>query len=467
MGGIHLFYRWLIAPKSDNEDRARSERILNILLVASVLLTGIAASLASLDALQRGEAYRGVPLWSAWALCAFFVTLLLLSRKGSPRVASYLLLIAYLIVLAYATATWGTDLPWSLLAYPVVITMASVLLGTRASLVVTAVICAYLIFVSYLHVHGIWTPKRYWRTEMTSLSDTFVSVVLLLTITLVAWLSNRELERSLARTRRSEKALLEERDALEVRVEERTRELQVLQMEKMAQQNKFIEFGRLSAGFFHDLVTPLNAVSLHLEGLKRESPPGEVVDASQHIEQALHTAGRVERFLQEIRKRLAHQKTEEDFSLVEEAQSVLRTLEHKARKAAVELVLTAPETLRVHSCASIFSQLLANLVTNAIDSYDGVTLAPSLRTVHITLEEKGPEIILEVRDHGSGISPDVQEIMFRPFFTTKSPEKGTGIGLTVVQHIVERDLKGSLVVEQPEDGGTRIIVRFPRPAPPT
>ncbi|MEN9557790.1 MAG: hypothetical protein RL141_159 [Candidatus Parcubacteria bacterium] len=463
--GVHLLYRALIAPRAAEEDTRRREWILNTLLTISILLSG-GLTISAVFQWLTMPTYQGAPIWAIGGVCATFVALLIASRRGAMRPASFILLGMYALPVGYTAYRWGTDLPYVLIAYALVITMASVLISTRTSLVVTALIGLYVMGLSFLQTRGIVQPLRYWYELPFSLADAGVGVALMVAVALVAWISNREIDRSLTRARTSERDLLRERDLLEERVEERTREVKRLQMEQLSQQYRFIEFGRLSSGFFHDLITPLNVVSLHLERLKN-TPGGCVEEATAHVEHALGTAKHVETFLQDIRRHLRHQELKESFSFSEEIQRAVRMLTHKAKKAGVDFILDVPEIPPIHTNPTKCNQLLVNILSNAIDAYADISQTTGCpRAIHLMLSEEHGEITLVARDWGCGVAAEHRPRMFEAFFTTKGPEKGTGIGLTIVKDIVENTLGGQVTVEHPHDGGVQFVIRFPRPLPP-
>ena len=99
----------------------------------------------------------------------------------------------------------------------------------------------------------------------------------------VAWLSNTEIEKALHRALGSERDLAKERDSLEIKVAERTQELQQAQTEQLIQQYRFIAFGRIAAGLFHDLASPLTSVSLNLENIREESESDSVMEARRGV----------------------------------------------------------------------------------------------------------------------------------------------------------------------------------------
>ena len=99
-------------------------------------------------------------------------------------------------------------------------------------------------------------------------------------------------------------------------------------------------------------------------------------------------------------------------------------------------------------------QVVANLFINALQALtDGGTIA--IRTVR-----SGDGISLTVSDTGCGMTPEVKDKIFIPFFTTKEPHEGTGLGLSVVMDIV-KGLGGSIHVDSEPGIGTCVEVKLP------
>lgn len=104
----------------------------------------------------------------------------------------------------------------------------------------------------------------------------------------------------------------------------------------------------------------------------------------------------------------------------------------KLKGVAVSVEITAPE-LKLHCHPSAVSQVLLNLLSNAIDA---VEILPE-KWVKVSAREIENQIEITVTDSGTGISPKVFSKLFQPFFTTKEIGKGTGIGLGISKKIVE------------------------------
>lgn len=338
---------------------------------------------------------------------------------------------------------WGIELTSEILFYVLIIIISGILINTRFAFIATGVILLTVIITGYLQSINIISANRYWRTTTFKASDILMMTVMFVIIATVSWLSNREIERSLARARKSEAELQKERDLLEMKVEERTKELKKLEGEKIMHLYRFAEFGRLSAGLFHDLINPLNAVSLSIERLK-------VNDDS--VNKALTAAKKMENLVVAVRKQLSRQENKNLFSLNKEIQDVIDVLSYKARKNNVEIRFSHESDVSFLGNAIRFNQAVLNLIVNAIDSYLPENLEDSReKAVDVVLNEKGNDIVLSVKDFGAGISRDNLQKIFEPFFTTK--DYGVGIGLSMAKQITEKDFYGKLIVESNTEAG--------------
>jgi len=121
-----------------------------------------------------------------------------------------------------------------------------------------------------------------------------------------------------------------------------------------------------------------------------------------------------------------------------------------------EVDIDIPTSLMVRCPALYLSQVLGNLVNNALDALQE---AP-VRKLSVKATEGPDDITLSLSDTGSGINPKDRDEIFDPFFSTKSGE-GTGIGLSIVKRIIDL-CGGRISVESVPGSGTTMIVAFPR-----
>ncbi len=387
-----------LSPKSPDEDVRRGEFILNVLLLSTLALFAAAIMISVFASLYRpaSHAQSSLPLLFLGGTLLFLCFLYFLSRRGFYQLSAHLFILLFFALSVFMGLKWGVDVNASILLYALSVVMAGVLLGARSAFLLTILIAASMTISGYLEMSGVIHINDYWRTEPWSESDTLMTAVVFLSVAAVSWLFGREMEKSLARARLSESLLKEERDALEITVTERTRELREAQTEKISQLYRFAEFGRLSSGLFHDLLNPLSAVSLNVE--------------KGDLERALSAAKKMEHFILAVRRQMAKKKESGIFSLRESTEQVLDILSYKAQKAHARISLSAPEDLRIAGEEIKWNQVAMNLITNAIDAREETG-----GKITIRLESREDKIVFSVADDGSGIPAGKNHVQERGF----------------------------------------------------
>lgn len=451
---VHFLYEKFIKPKSKNEDHKRREFILNILLLCSILLYVFGFLISAYCTLiknQNNEQNNIIIL----LILLFFITLYLISRLKSYIPAAYLFVTIFLIPIFYAAYNWGVDLPAVLLFSVLLIIMSSILINTRFSFFITLTISVVFIYLTNLQFQNTIMVNRAWKNEkMIEPENTIVYAIILLIIATISWLSNREIEKSLERARLSEAALKKERDFLEIRVDERTKELQKIQLEKIAEMSRLAEFGRLSSGLFHDLVNPLTALSFNLEKIK-QTRNYQFKEIEDDLNRAFSVTQKIREFISSIKKQFNHEENKELFSLNHEINDVLQVLTYRARKNNININFEPMEEIELFGDAIKFNQVILNIISNAIEAYP---LNNFIKNIDVTLFNNENYIVLHVKDYGQGVSKDIENEIFKAFFTTK--KNGTGVGLSLVKNIVEKDFNGEINFKNNENQGATFIIKF-------
>jgi len=122
-----------------------------------------------------------------------------------------------------------------------------------------------------------------------------------------------------------------------------------------------------------------------------------------------------------------------------------------------------PDLPAITAVSDHITQILMNLLINAVDAFDGMTV-PGARTIRVTTQAVGNEIHLSVTDNGRGITPDVLAKAFEESFTTKPAGQGRGIGLFVCKSLIEKG-GGRIELASDPGEGTTATVRMPLAAP--
>lgn len=226
----------------------------------------------------------------------------------------------------------------------------------------------------------------------------------------------------------------------------------VLHAEKLA------AMGQIASGLAHELTTPLTvilgSVDIALDRLKKEGSPVRQLEVIR--QQTLRCNELVRKLLMQSRKEDAPQQV---FPLEEAVESVLSLLETQARlhKVTVKRDLS-PVPLLVSGQKEQIEQVVINLSNNALDAMPkGGTL--TVGTASVT-EEGRAFARIRVADTGTGIPPEARDKIFAPFFTTKDPGKGTGLGLWLAQEITFKH-GGNITFSTQEGKGTVFFVTLP------
>lgn len=458
-------FNYLTAPRSEGINEAQREYILNVLLLGASLVAFVAF-------LNNFFAYH----WhiqtadSIHPLATFFIflllsSLLILSRRGHYKAATNLVIIIFTLPTIYTVFIWGVDVPQALITFAAIIVMSGILASARFTLFISFIISFILLALSFLQNYGLYYPSSDWRKQPNTLGDTVLLVATLAIIVAVSRLFNQEIEKALKRATSSEKALKKERDLLEIKVEVRTRKLREIQNEKIAQIYRFAEFGRLASGLFHDLAGPINLVSLNLEKLSPRnlgSTKKGLAEARVALYRAVNGIKVLENFVQSARRQLQNRKITRRFSVKKEILETIKVFDHRQKESGVKVVFTPRVNAWLYGNPLRFSQLVTNLLSNAIDAYEGIIKKDQKREINISLEKKARTLRLEITDRGQGIAKENLKKIFDPFFSTKPFKKGTGIGLLICKDVVEKDFKGKILVESRLGQGTTFTVEIPR-----
>ncbi len=137
----------------------------------------------------------------------------------------------------------------------------------------------------------------------------------------------------------------------------------------------------------------------------------------------------------------------------------LEMIQGRIRRRGVELVQSHQDPRRVVCVASQISQVILNLLVNAVQAIEATDLEHGGR-IEVSSRTEGDDLVVEIADDGSGIDPESLPRLFDPFFTTKPVGEGTGLGLSISHGIVTGH-GGRIEVESEPGRGTRFRIFLP------
>lgn len=227
-------------------------------------------------------------------------------------------------------------------------------------------------------------------------------------------------------------------------------------IEKFNQLYLFAEFGKMTSGLFHDLISPLTALLLQIEELKTQYKHPKKIQLL--VDEAFNTTKQLQTFLKNVRKQIQNQEERQKFELGSEIGQALRVLSYRFKKNHIQVRLDLDQTSFIWGNPIRFHQIIINLLSNAIDAYQGTT---GPRFIDISLKKKKNIWRLEVCDYGKGIKEKDKKYIFQPLFTTKESWAGIGLGLCLVKYKIEKEFLGTISVKNSKPKGTTFVVELP------
>lgn len=331
----------------------------------------------------------------------------------------------------------------------------------------------------------------------------------------------RKLTKSLAQQNQLLKQEIQDRIAVEVRlqklteelekrVEERTSELTQTMYDlqkaqvQLIQKEKMSTLGQLVAGVAHEINNPINFIAanlthaekyiqdllghLHLYQQKFPEPGEEIETNAQEID--------LDFLLEDLPSLVVSMQTGTDrinqisvslrifsrsdttakvaVNIHEGIDSTLMILKHRLKanenRPAIEVIKEYGDLPLVECYAGQLNQVFMNLLSNAIDAFDEYSqsysytemeLNPNTIIISTEANEKEDQMLIRIHDNGPGMLPEAQAHLFEPLFTTKPLGKGTGLGLSISHQIVVEKHGGQLTCNSVSGKGVEFVIALP------
>jgi len=239
--------------------------------------------------------------------------------------------------------------------------------------------------------------------------------------------------------------ILKETVHLEV---EKNREQQLL----LLQQSRLAQMGEMIAMIAHQWRQPLNNLSLVnqllISNYNREKLDDNVIEnfkinSKKQIDQMSTTIDDFRNFFQVIKKK-------EPFSLTTLVKDMLNITKSIYATHGIHIKFHSLHDYIVYGYSNELGQAILNIINNAKDAL--IDLDIKDKHIIITIVQKENNTLLSISDNAGGISQDIIEKMYDPYFSTKTQKNGTGLGLYMAKIIIEDKLKGKIKFHNTENG---------------
>lgn len=443
--------------KKDNIDRERQGKIMDslIIMVIIIIVMAILTIFYRMEIIKE-YAYQKDTILKFFLIPAliFFSALLCLSKKGYKRYVLHLFPAALLISAIYFECHWGVNSVTGILLFILAIAISEIIINNLVAIISAIFSSLLLITANQLQKTKIIPTNQLLGKNHFNYSDIILLIIVFFIIITISWILNNELKKS-------KKELEKERDSLETKITEKTKELKDIQAKEIARVYRFAEFGKLSSGLFHDLVNPLTTVMLNINKIKDDGQNNHHFDLIRpDIEQIIKASKKMRQFINSVRKQIDSQEKKEIFSLNKEIIDSISILNHKALKNQIAIFFKTSEKILIKGDPIKFSQIITNLISNALDALEN-NQTNRQKEIIISLKKQEKIIILSVSDNGPGVPENIRKSIFQPFFTTKSNQGGLGLGLPLIKKIIEENFLGQISFSSDLNKKTSFLVTIP------
>lgn len=235
------------------------------------------------------------------------------------------------------------------------------------------------------------------------------------------------------------------RDLTELKIKEQ----QIQHSERLA------TVGHMAAGVAHEVGNPLTAISSLVQICQRKTEDPFIQEQLSKVRSHIRRITKIVRDLVDFSRPSALES--EKVQINEIIKSAVGLMKHDARcrNVAFELSLS-PGLPRITCVPDQVHQVLVNILLNAVDAMEN----EKNPQVEIVTRRSDSVIELSIRDTGVGISEEVQNRIFEPFYTTKEVGRGTGLGLSVSHGIITK-MGGTITVDSEQGEGAEFIIKLP------
>jgi len=247
----------------------------------------------------------------------------------------------------------------------------------------------------------------------------------------------------------AERQLSETINLLQIETAERLRATEaLLERERMfTQQSRQAAMGEMIGNIAHQWRQPLNTLGLIVQELPILQEMGvltrENLDAS--VANAKKIIFHMSQTIDDFRNFFRPDKEKVSFKINDIVAKTISLIDGSFSEQRIKIELGVKEDISIHGYPTEYSQVILNILINARDAFVELK-ADAPRVVIIRLFREDDKAVLTIADNAGGIAEDILAKIFDPYFTTKGPDKGTGVGLFMSKTIIEKNMGGSLSV---------------------
>jgi PAS domain S-box-containing protein len=221
----------------------------------------------------------------------------------------------------------------------------------------------------------------------------------------------------------------------------------------LIQQGRQAAMGEMIGNIAHQWRQPLNTLGLIVQELQmtygRDDSYKESLGINCH--KAMSLINHMSKTIDDFSNYFKPTKEKTLFNVSNAVSQTVALIEPSLKNQNIKVDLSSNDDTTILGYANEYPQVLLNILLNCRDAFEGCQL-DSPRVITITVSKENDRSVVTIADNAGGIPEAVLDKIFDPYFTTKGPDKGTGIGLYMAKIIVEKNMGGRLTVRNGLNG---------------
>lgn len=218
----------------------------------------------------------------------------------------------------------------------------------------------------------------------------------------------------------------------------------------LQQQARLASMGEMIGNIAHQWRQPLSAITTAISGLKFKNEFGmmEPYDIIETNDSIIKNADFLSKTIDNFRSFFKKEQIKKKFFVANAILDTISLIKASYENNFIKLEVDLDENISYFGCSNMLSQVVLNILTNAKDAF--LTTEIHNKVVSISLKEINDFIEIQIADNAGGISDNIKDKIFEPYFTTKHQSQGTGLGLYMSTQIMHNHFNGVLSVDNVE-----------------
>jgi len=213
----------------------------------------------------------------------------------------------------------------------------------------------------------------------------------------------------------------------------------------MYQHSRLAAMGEMVGNIAHQWRQPLNAMTVLIQSFALKKMTGKLTDEfiDKQVEEGLRLSQMMSNTIDDFRNFFTPNRSREYFDVKECIEDTINLAQEKD----VNITINCEDDIKIYGYQNEFSQVVLNLLSNSIDSFNRQNQYNKNILIDVKRSKNESYVYISFIDNGGGVDESIIDRIFEPYFTTKHKSTGTGIGLYMAKQIIEKQMKGTLRVE--------------------